>query len=242
VKIAILIVGEYRTFAQCRRTMLFLDEPGIDIYVSTWDKTNTVNPVVMPRPQPEPNYIPVTIEQIRKDIGIDNVTCVTHKQPEFSIFPNIIESWTKGFDVLKQSGKSYDYVLMMRPDLFFQDDSHFLTNTFKNYTNTVGVLSPPDNKLILDDTVYFSTFSNIEKIMSNIKSRYKVLLELRGAFQWHHFLHEFITQDLGLSTLPLPIGNDNKAAENVIGRFPIDENTTFKSAFDQFWVWFRENN
>jgi hypothetical protein len=242
VRIAILIVGEYRTFAQCRKTMLFLNEPGVDIYVSTWNKTNTVNPSPLQYSDSDARYIPVTEEQIRKDIEIENVTCAIHEPipiERFDIYPSIIESWTRGFSVLKESGKTYDYVLMTRPDLFFNDNSYFLKDMFNNYTNSLGVRSPPTNSLILDDTVYFSTFYNIERIMTNIKSHYKALLDSNGSFKWHVFLYDFIVENLKLTPISLPFAQNN---ENVIARFPMGHDNTFDEVNERFWELFRKNN
>lgn len=46
MKIVVLISGEYRKFDMCRPTMKFLDDPRVDVYISVWDTTRYVLPLI----------------------------------------------------------------------------------------------------------------------------------------------------------------------------------------------------
>ncbi len=64
MKIAVLISGEYRTFPVCRKTMTFLDDPNVDVYVSTWDKSIIRNTRLKIHKEDD-----ITADQIRNDLG-----------------------------------------------------------------------------------------------------------------------------------------------------------------------------
>ena len=237
-KIAILIVGEYRTFADCRKSMLFLDQSNInaDVYVSTWDVTNTLNPEIRTLVPKTPVYIPITKEQIEKDIGIP-VTCVIHTRQEISAIPPIIRGWLLGFDLLKKSSVLYDYVLVLRPDLFFENikmsNSILQPKQFKKYKNSIG-LRYSENKDLGDD-LFFSTYENINKFFSKLLEYW----ELNGVTHknhWHVMLYFFVTEELQLTAIAPPF-----TAEYVIARYPTTPTTTFDEAWEQWWRWWREN-
>lgn len=244
-KVAVLIVGEYRTFPNCRKTMLFLNQPelDIDVYVSTWDQTNTLNPEVSTLTPTAPIYQPVTKEQIEKDIGIP-ITCAIHKREEISAILPIIRGWLLGFDLLRKSSKQYDYVLLLRPDTFFENvndkfNSYLTPNHFKKYKTRIGVRPTPDldgGTGALPDNLFFSTYDNLDKFFTKLFDYW----ELNGTTHrrmWHEMLYTYVTEELKLSFMPPPI-----TAQYVIARYPINENTTFNEA-EQLWrKWFRENN
>lgn len=236
--------------------MLFLDQPSLDadIYFSTWNETNTVNPVGGKNKSNKvdsPVYIPVTEEQIKQDVGLP-ITCAVHTKKKYSDFPIIVDGWFLGFDLIKQSGKTYDYVLLMRPDLFFDNSltvrnrtkAYLLSETFHMYAASIGVRMPPKppagqannpDYLLIDDTILFSTYENMSKFLSY---DFKIFLkENEKKFNWHQLLYQYIVIKHKLRVTPLPFKTDN-----IIARFPVDENTTFQIAEKQWWAWFRENN
>jgi hypothetical protein len=237
-KIAILIVGEYRTFANCRKSMQFLDQTNIDadIYVSTWDITNTLNPEIRTLVPKNPVYIPVTKDQIECDIGI-SITCAIHTRQEISAIPPIIRGWLLGFDLLKKSSVSYDYVLVLRPDLFFENtkssNSILKPRQFKKYKNSIGIRYSEATDMA--DDLFFSSYENVNKFFSKLMEYW----ELNGVTRknsWHTMLYYFITEELRLTAITPPF-----TAEYVIARYPITPTTTFDQAWEQWWKWFREN-
>lgn len=218
--------------------MKFLDQSNIDadVYFSTWDITNTLNPEIRTLTPKAPIYIPVTKEQIEKDIGIP-ITCAIHTRQEISAIPPIIRGWLLGFDLLKNSSTSYEYVLVLRPDLFFDNkrdrNSILRPRQFKKYKNSIGLRysATPD----LSDDLFFSTYNNLDNFFSKLMTYW----ELNGAtknYHWHRMLYYYITEELQLTAIEPPL-----TAEYVIARYPITPTTTFNQAWDQWWEWFREN-
>lgn len=118
MKIAIVLSGEYRTFSWCRHTMPFIDDLDNDIYVITWDKSVLKN-----------TYLDIditediTLEKIKSDVA-RNITEIEicNSSEYINVFPNqlkMIHCWYKGLQLVKNSGKDYDFIYILRPDMFF---------------------------------------------------------------------------------------------------------------------------
>jgi hypothetical protein len=248
-KLAILIVGEYRSFQQCRRTMLFLDQPDIDtdIYIHTWSRTNTVNSVGRfdSESYVEPMYRALSQEDIMADLGIANCTVSMEERPEIHPLPPIIHGWLSGFDMIRSNSIDYDFVLVMRPDLFFQDGAYF-TDTkfrdFKEYKNKhkLGVRLPgkmaPNQ---LDDTYFFSAYSVMDKLLSNQLSKFYTTSygQEDHAPTWHRFWYDYVSVIHNLSITNIPI-----RSEGIIARYPVNESSTFLEMRKLYYKIFRENN
>lgn len=245
-KLAILIVGEYRSFQQCRRTMLFLDRPDIDtdIYIHTWSRTNTVNSVgrADSKSYVEPVYRALSQEDVMADLGIANCTVSIEERPEIHPLPPIIHGWLSGFEMIRSNSIDYDFVLVMRPDLFFQDGAYF-TDTkfrdFKEYRNKLGVRLPgKDTPDQLDDTYFFSAYSVMDKLLSNqLSNFYTTSYEQPVAPEWHGFWYHYVKviHELNITNVPI-------RSEGIIARYPVNESSTFDEMIDQYYKIFRENN
>jgi hypothetical protein len=245
MKLAILIVGEYRSFSKCRKTMLFLDQDlDKDIYLSTWNITNIINPISFNNPKfktYEPVYREVTKEEIMKDIGLP-ATIALHTPIRNSI-PSIINGWILGFDLIKKSNIYYDYVLMFRPDTFFNNNSQgqFWMNSklevdrFNDYRSSIGV-RPPGRDNALCDQLYFSSYENIEMILSD-----KFIPYFRDhitQLSWHQILYNYIVKHLKLTINSPPF----TSVQYCIAREPMSDADTYNTVDDRWWQWFRENN
>jgi hypothetical protein len=236
MKIAVLIVGEYRTFPACRRTMTFLDQDNVDVYVSTWDKTNTKNPQrigSLGYREYTPVYEPVTKEQIQEAIGIScsieiqDSAVIKHEKADWK---KMIIGWLLGFNKIKQSSVKYDFVLLLRPDLFFDVNALIDIAKFKNPSNSIGATVPNDVTCI-DDTCLFGTFENMSKVIDPllISAPYENLGTI------HHILSEYIRLEHGLDIVPLPI-----TSGSVIGRYPTTMTESFQSVQKRFFIWFKD--
>lgn len=245
VKIAILIVGEYRSFAKCRKTMFFLDQDlDKDIYISTWNVTNTINPLSHNHPNFN-TYSPlireVTKEEIVNDIGLP-ATIATHDFIKNGI-PPIINGWNLGIDLVKKSNIHYDYLLMFRPDTYFNNNlegqnwlnSTILVDNLDIYRSSIGVRNPSFGHRNLDDQLYFSTFENMEMILGN---RFRSYFDEHGQTEhWHNLLYNYIVKNLKLKIKPPPLGT----LQYCIAREPMSDTDTFDIVDARWWKWFHEN-
>lgn len=155
MRIAVLISGEYRTFGMCRKTMKLLDDPRVDIYFSTWSKTAYNVPKVNLHRVEE-----VTEEIIRRDLGKAAVIEIESKVPfvEMRYNSRMIHRWKRGMDLIRKSGIDYDYILIMRPDLYFGDhaDNEFKTIEHFKYVLGCGWYNNEDAEF-LNDVMLLST-------------------------------------------------------------------------------------
>lgn len=128
MKIALLVTGELRDFASCAHTLPLINDPNVDLYISTWDESRSQNSVLN-----IDTTFAVTEQMIRdivkRDavIAIEPLSCMT--EPRYN--SKMLHRWIVGYDLVKDSGKTYDYVLFIRPDLYFDNNRISLTQEFQ---------------------------------------------------------------------------------------------------------------
>ena len=124
MKIAVLIAGEYREFAIAHKFWSFLKWPDVDTYFATWDTSITVNYDVVNFP---PVDEPVLVEDITKFLnpqGIDIAKSPPDKLQNASA--KMLSRWRAGIELLRNSGKQYDRVILIRPDIALDYDEEEL--------------------------------------------------------------------------------------------------------------------
>ena len=165
MKIAILISGEYRTFGICRKTMKFLDDPRADIYVSTWNRAFYKNKKLNLDKAEEVNRVLVESHLGKKaSIRIDPYHIFDNTLKYNS---NMIFRWKAGFELIKNSRIKYDYVLVVRPDLFFNTSWPLSLDSIFQYTDTIGsVWKTHPTKL--NDVLFASSYATIEKLFNEL--------------------------------------------------------------------------
>ena len=228
MKVAILIVGEYRTFEFCRKTMKFLDQTNLekDIYFSTWNITATENPLYIKETHTWTNTTrKVTTQEIQNVLGVpakikihDYDTVCPARKLAFTL------GWRLGFQMIEESQQLYDYVYVLRPDLFFKGQSIFKTDEFKKFEDQIGVSDHITPQGHVDDTSFFSTYKNIEKILDN------KLLDLDPESGiWHKTFADHIkAKNLKFDIIPMV------DTTNLIGRFPMTNKTKFPTVQKNF--------
>jgi hypothetical protein len=166
MKIAILISGEYRTFGICRKTMPFLDDPRADIYVSTWNKTIYDVPKIGMHVAED-----VTEDLIKahlnKDAVIDIQPIGDFKEVRYS--DKMIYHWKNGLELIKKSGIEYDYVMFLRPDLYFTGRNNFSFNYLEKYKDVLaaGWYFEP-NRPFLNDIILLSSYETMCKVFNSL--------------------------------------------------------------------------
>ncbi len=164
-KIAVLISGEYRKFDITRKTMTFLDDPNVDIYVSTWDKTVYSNPRINLYVEED-----ITTDRILKDlylpatIRIDKYNLLDSKKYN----SKMIYKWKTGIQLIRDSGIKYDNILILRPDLFFNTYFSFNLSSIEPYTTDIGFAWATANDIRkLPDLLFTSSSYNIETLINS---------------------------------------------------------------------------
>lgn len=227
MRLAVVYAGEYRTFEYCRPTHSFLDQYDLDVevYFVTWDRTKEVNP--HPVPASVFGDSPVTIERILQALGrpasvhIHDPAICTRKDGNWAMRT----MWSLARTAVQQSGRNYDHVLMLRPDLYFQQPAQIVPELIAS-GRTLAVRKVPVNGS-LEDTVFFLRSSDYLELFSD-------LFVDQLSKEWHESWYQYvIEQKFQLATLPL----DNFNC--IINRFPASHSETWQDVFEKFYEIFR---
>lgn len=188
MRVAILISGEYRTFGICRKTMKFLDDPRADIYVSTWNRTFYKNKKLNLDKVEEVNRLRVEADLGRKAvIRIDPYHIFGNSLKYNS---NMIFRWKAGFELIKQSRIKYDYVLVVRPDLFFNTTWPLDLDSISQFDDTLGLawVTHPSK---LNDVLFASSYETMSKLFNDLTVE---TWNNSSEGDWHVWWHEFCSQ------------------------------------------------
>jgi hypothetical protein len=240
MKIAVLIVGELRTFPYCRKTMSFLKQPpgtgvDVDVYFHTWEITKMHNPPIGRHLNPRPLRLArqVTEEEIHSLLGRPATVKVHPVLDDKDGFLIMRKGWLMGLEMIEESGIEYDFVYVMRPDLFYRGPvAWFMPSGYERYQNAVGFLPihPPDAKLIADCD-FFSTYDNIKKLLC------EDVLELDQKNGSIHTIWYDYVMSKGLECTTLPFFHTEP---HIIARFPMTADSTWKEVETLYWKLFHE--
>ncbi len=190
-KLAVLISGEYRKFDVTRKTMAFLDNIDIDVYFSTWDKTVYSSPKINLLKEET-----ITEERILQDLGrpaiikIDKHDSFTEKKYN----SKMINRWKTGFNLIENSGIKYEYVAIIRPDIFFTTSPTPEFINLERYENSIGFAWATSlDKCLLPDVLFVSKFNNIKKLMSALSS---MAWTVDSENDWHKWWYKFVNERL----------------------------------------------
>jgi hypothetical protein len=134
MSIAVLVCGEYREFDIAVKSWSFLNDLNCDVYFSTWNKSIQVCEGLNIYLDED-----VTEERILSHIPTATVSVLN----EYDHFPKIegfdpqintnkmIFHWKKCLEMVRNSGKQYDQIMIMRPDNY---QTSKITNIDKFYS------------------------------------------------------------------------------------------------------------
>lgn len=210
MKIAIVISGDYRTFDMCRKTMAFIDDLDNDIYFSTWNKTNLKNSYLRIDYQED-----ITNEKIQNTINRDIRAITIGDPPQFSNWVpngvNMIDRWYKGLQLVKQTEVCYDFIVLLRPDLFFNVNSprgklsivsqQWYKHIF--YCNTSPM--PNSDAINLNDFIMVGSPDILNSIITQelIEDFTKDTLEIpAGRLNWHEWWYQRVSKQFEIQRIP----------------------------------------
>lgn len=217
-KIAVIISGEYRKFDITRAKMKFLDDPTIDVYVSTWDKTIYSSKKINLRHE---EY--VTQEKILNDLGRPATIIISKSEsfvePKYN--SRMINRWLAGFNAVKNSKVDYDYVVILRTDLFYAEPK--VISELEKYKDALGLVWASSLHLSkLPDVFFISSYSIIDKLFANLSV--KIWAEDNEA-DWHKWWFKYVT---GI----LPVVDAPEYSGFIFCRFWVQQNNTFEEVVD----------
>jgi hypothetical protein len=178
--------------------MNFLDDDRVDVYFSTWDKTSYISPKI------NLNIVEDVCEYtIINDTGfkpsgiiIDN----TDSFNEVKYNSRMIDRWTTGFKMISESSIDYDYVIITRPDMYY-DDKINIDNIVK-FKDSIGVIwahSLKEEKL--SDITMVSSFDIMKKIFTSLKVSDWV--NSNQSNDWHKWWYKYCSRFVKISQLDI---------------------------------------
>lgn len=171
MNVAVLVFGEYREFDIAVKSWKFLNEFNCDVYFSTWDESIQVKDDLNVN-----IFEQVTVERIKNHIpnatvSIKNQNDVAHLNGNTQ---KMFFHWKESFRLMIESGKQYDSIMLLRPDLYFDLDSHKIFSEFNEpntlYCNKLINASGyvPPKPFLLTDTFYYGNYNEMYKFIDNL--------------------------------------------------------------------------
>lgn len=284
-KVLILYNGEYRTFEYCLKSHFpFLATTHFDVSIafSTWNETTTANPISGLAFQPNWETFPITKSDVQKVFRDHNINLPIHirmhPRSELSTYakkyaveggkkqlPPIMVSWKLAIKYLqeleKEHGK-FDYVFMLRPDLFFPNSGFtFCPQSVKNFINKnlIGVYErrPFRESGFLTDVFFFASSDTIKKYFDHLHT-YWINTDTSKRYHWHGWLGE-ATQKGNFKCVEFPglveLDHFNeyvnvtwkdqrtkRISHPQINRFPANHNETFADINRKWGIWVKCRN
>lgn len=134
MKIALLMGGEFRNFEKCivswRKNLL--DNFEYDLFLSTWSETNSLSDKF-----PDITRSTVTEERVVNALGKQAKFLNIEKEILFELRPNKqIYHWTRLITQLVNYKDEYDFAILTRPDVSFNERSDYPLTTMPEFVNT----------------------------------------------------------------------------------------------------------
>ena len=224
MKIAFIISGEYRTFATCLPTMRFLDDPRVDVYLSFWDTSHIKNDRLS--------------LDIREDVTLEKVTMVMGQKPFNLILENadnfklrkynskMVWRWQAGAQAVADSGIVYDYIFVLRPDLFFSGTDYYTGFIDTLLSNSLQFIWY-DKDRILQDCFWGGPTHHVLSILGrDVNTSWNQSVET----DWHRWWGRYVG-----STYAGSIGALN--APITFCRFTVQEVCSYHDVIDSYNAW-----
>lgn len=165
MKIAVLISGDYREFEIAHKSWEFLNNPDVDIYFSTWSRSNQVNEKIGIK-----KYYKISEDTIKsvipncKGVDIGNIIL------EYSLRSNnrrMINRWKVAVRLMMSSKITYDACIIIRPDLYLIYDSEIFYNWLQNIKEDhIYTLNGDSTKhIFIQDLMMIGTQKSVIKLL-----------------------------------------------------------------------------
>lgn len=189
MKTAVILSGEYRTFKLCRKTMTFLDNA--DVYVSTWPFNIYISKVL--------NFKKlelVTNEIILNDLGKNAIISLGNLTVYDDNVSKMIDRWITGLRLIKESRKSYERIIICRPDLFFGQDVFNVEDVPSGFN--VGWSPEAFNESKLNDQLILGDFDTLSSVINEeLLESWEQHCQAKGYKNWHRWWFNYVHSILG---------------------------------------------
>lgn len=168
MKVAVLIVGEYREFDIAVKSWNFLNNPNLDYYISSWDVSSQdiefeVKEHFFETRLPNIKYIKLHSHKLRPIFDGTKVDTVLAAQ----------KHWNHLYDKLKSTDIIYDYIFLLRPDIWISSpDDTFLTQTYLQdiNENTIYISGGIEDGMLQNDLAFLGKFDVMMEFLDKTKT------------------------------------------------------------------------
>lgn len=169
MKVAVLVVGEYREFKIAINSWSFIKNNNIDYYVSTWEESN------------QEGYIDKILEKDFTDYLPNIKNIEIHSKEKIHISDGNIDTsqafrfnWMYCYETLLEKMESqnlkYDAMMIIRPDLWLENKKDFLTDTFiKQLKDNTIYHVHPKYKNWINDLMFYGKFNVMMDFISKVQ-------------------------------------------------------------------------
>ena len=185
-KIAILLSGEFRNFNVSKKTIPILEDSRVSVFVSTWNEVNTS----FKKEIISEDIIKSYFQKLPANILIDSYEKGS-SSPYFAA--PMIDRWISGFKMIDDT---YDIVLIMRPDLFFNPNHPI---TFEDIISCTGLIKFFNLKQhtinTLPDMGFCADYNLIKTVLSNLDQDWiEWNKNTVGWKRWHYWWFDYVSR------------------------------------------------
>ena len=172
MKTAVLVYGEYREFDNVVNSWKILDRLNCDFYFSTWNKSKQNNNKLGIKR--EFDVTPDMILKYYPDAVVDiiNQKDIPELDEKWGNSVKIYYHWKNCLKLLKDSKKEYDFIVIIRPDLFLTLNKNYtlfpiklLSKIYKK--NSLFMGGDIVTNSMVNDVFIFGSYDVLEKLINS---------------------------------------------------------------------------
>lgn len=199
-KLAVLVWGMFREFEHAHKTWSFLSDFDYDIFFSTWDKTyeeNTqlkinINEIV--EKERILKYFPNAFVNIESENDVGLIT--NTKKMSYH--------WRKLFVLSINTNFEYEYVLLIRPDLYIKENglSNLLKNFKENHILGLSDITHSGSPMyhFVQDCLFFGKYNIMRDVFLSFNPT-----DCNHPFIHYHLAKHFVYNDVYVQSIPKSI-------------------------------------
>lgn len=199
-KLAVLIGGMYREFDNAHKSWNFLKRTDTDVFFSTWDKTYEENGNLNIFIKED-----VNAERILKNLPNAIINLETDDNGISLNSSKMVYHWRKLFNMVNKSENEYDTAVIIRPDIFFNENNkfnEFIETIHSDYIYALGPIcfSPPPGLLFIQDMLFLGKFKTLENAIMTFGMPDTTYKDIH-----YHLARHFVLNDIYVENIPSEI-------------------------------------
>jgi hypothetical protein len=191
MNIGVLVYGMYREFDIAFQSWDFIKKMNCDVFFSTWSTSKQINKRlnITVDETVTPQRVLSKVPNASLSILEDNLRSYTN--PEKMIF-----HWKNCLELVKKSGKKYDYLILTRPDnyILFNLTVNELRNlSYENVIYGLDNIVDDGKEKFIQDIFFMGSYDSISKLINCVPSK--------SNSEGYNNIHNFLAKHILLNNL-----------------------------------------